>query len=82
MNTHTDYRLEFNVLDNWGCTPDKENWAIFEKDGSAPTENGLNMEDVGKSEWAKIVSEVKNFFNTDMNWDAFRGGDYTTIRVY
>ena len=83
---YTTYLVEFEVVpeeDGWGWTVDQDRVFIFDEDGSAPSESGLCMEDVGEDEWEAIWKEVQPFIeNQNTDWLLWGYGTHEiTIRV-
>ena len=79
------YRIYYTIAskDGWAKGNHPTDIRIYEEDGSAPTENGLTMEDVGQEEWDKIQKRVDQFLNKSIDWSSWQTGeeDYTIIET-
>ena len=79
------YRIYYNIdsKDGWAMGNHPTNIRICREDGSAPTENGLTMEDVGQEEWDKIQKRINQFLNKNIDWSSWQTGeeDYTIIET-
>ena len=84
---YREYRVVYTIdsSDGWAMGNHPTNIRVYEKDGSAPTQNGLTMEDVGEEEWDKIQRAIDRWMNPDcgIDWSMWDTGieDYTIIHV-